>query len=136
MGICSDHGIQRIGVYCNKSLVLNYNIQKDSLDVYDKHLKELKKINELPSGFVDDYYQILMYVSDAVSYDLFLKNIRTRNLIREITREKFSKIAEIGDRLVEIVNDCEFDTPEKQVKIFNSFIDIFKLQQHLSVKIF
>ena len=25
MGICSDHGIQRIGVYCNKSLVLNYN---------------------------------------------------------------------------------------------------------------
>jgi len=25
MGICSDQGIQRIGVYCNKSLVLNYN---------------------------------------------------------------------------------------------------------------
>ena len=25
MGICSDQGIQRIGVYCNKNLVLNYN---------------------------------------------------------------------------------------------------------------
>ena len=26
MGICSDHGIQRIGVYSNKSLVLNYKL--------------------------------------------------------------------------------------------------------------
>jgi len=27
MGICSDHGIQRIGLYSNKSLVLNYNME-------------------------------------------------------------------------------------------------------------
>jgi hypothetical protein len=40
MGICSDHGIQRIGLYSNKSLVLNYNwnVLVSIKNVYIEHI--------------------------------------------------------------------------------------------------
>ena len=52
MGICSDQGIQRIGVYCIKSLVLNYNWV---LDVDNKKFQEIeeRKIFEIDKGKIN-----------------------------------------------------------------------------------
>ena len=46
--ICSDHGIQRIGVYCNKSLVLNYTRKPDGA------IARVKIINVTPSTITWD----------------------------------------------------------------------------------
>jgi len=75
-----------------------------------------------------------MYVTDILSWELFLQDIRQINAINDIMWKKFPDIAKKGDKLVQIVKDCGFDSPEKQINIFDYFIEFFNLQQNMSVK--
>jgi len=115
MGICSDHGIQRIGVYSNKSLVLNYNsvpsYNFNSIERPDTMLtnliikceipKEIHKINfEQYAEIRENYHQIRELFPEVITSlsNSRLINIHNKKIlsdeIKRITADFHSEIHE------------------------------------------
>jgi hypothetical protein len=110
----------------------------DLCDDYQREVREkcrqLRKYNSSPSKKFDRVLWIFNYVSSILDWELKCKKTNnSEDKFQSWFDERYPDIAEEGKKLLALIREIGYDTPEKLTMLFNKIIQRYGLDDFLKV---